>query len=239
LMRVLEDAGLGGAESVWASESFLGRAADAIAEAEVRRRLGQRVEPVLAEYGSGAAGGAGEECAVTVSGEDYRAALYGKLDEIDALEFPRSHHQKNFHECFTRACLRTIYGDSFEQHKASLLAEYDVVDFKTEVMIVTPRRFGKTFAVAQYCAAFSASVLGREVAIFSTGRRASKKMLDLVLRFLRPVLRPTQKIISSNVEEVIIFDSRTQLRNKICSYPSKVQVTCANTPVCEAAVVAC
>lgn len=49
-------------------------------------------------------------------------------------------------------------------------------------MIVTPRRFGKTFSVAQYVAAFTAAVHGKEVAIFSTGRRASKKMLDLVFR---------------------------------------------------------
>ena len=150
--------------------------------------------------------------------------LYDKLDAIDDLDYPRSHHQKQFHECFIRACLRSIYGDEYARNEQELLRRFEVASFKTEVMIVTPRRFGKTFAVAQYCAAYTAGVLGKEVAIFSTGRRASKKMLDLVWRFLEPIMPATQKVVSRNVEEIVLMDSATGKRNKVCSYPSKVQV---------------
>lgn len=105
-----------------------------------------------------------------------------------------------------------------------LLKEHKRKVLKTEVMIVTPRRFGKTFAVAQYVAAFTAAVHGKEVAIFSTGRRASKKMLDLVVRFLMPLIAGKKKVITRNVEEILIRDEETGLNNKICSYPAKVQV---------------
>ena len=44
------------------------------------------------------------------NGDRVLAALYAKLDEIDGLEYPRSHHQVKFHDCFIRASLRIIYG---------------------------------------------------------------------------------------------------------------------------------
>ena len=98
------------------------------------------------------------------NGDRVLGALYAKLDEIDALEYPRSHHQVKFHDCFIRACLRIIYGAEYERMESYLLAEMDVEQFRTEVMIVTPRRFGKTYSVAQFCAAFATSVMGKEVA---------------------------------------------------------------------------
>ena len=159
-----------------------------------------------------------------VAGDRLLENLYGKLAHIDRLQYPRSHHQVKFHDCFTRASLRIIYGDDFDRVEQFLLDEFDVSEFRTEVMIVTPRRFGKTFSVAQYCAAFATSIMGKEVAIFSTGRRASKKILDLVVRFIKPLLRKTQKITLRNVEEVHILDTETMHVNKVCSYPSKVQV---------------
>jgi hypothetical protein len=158
-----------------------------------------------------------------VPGDRTLSALFAKLEEIDQLEFPRSLHQIKFHDCFTRASLRILYGNDYDRCEKRLLHEFDSREFRNEVMIVTPRRFGKTFSVAQYCAAFTASVLGKEVAIFSTGRRASKKILDLVVRFLEPILRPTQRIVTRNQEEVHVFDEETGKRNKVCSYPSKVQ----------------
>lgn len=168
----------------------------------------------------------------TVDGDQLLQNLYGKLDHIDRLQYPRSHHQVKFHDCFTRACLRIIYGDDYDRMEKYLLQEFDVDEFRNEVMIVTPRRFGKTFSVAQFCAAFATSILNKEVAIFSTGRRASKKILDLVIRFIRPIMRPTQKIVLRNVEEVHLFDSATQSLNKVCSYPSKVQVRFCSVPFC-------
>ena len=40
-------------------------------------------------------------------------------------------------------------------------------------MAITPRRFGKTTAVAMFCAAFALAVPGSVTAIFSTGRRVN------------------------------------------------------------------
>jgi len=232
-MRLLTEGMDGPTNTVWSGGHVLNRIADGLAEIEVHDRLANTAKLINSVQDDTAMEDRGP---AQDSGAHYLQQLYQKLDEIDRLEYPRSHHQKTFHECFTRACLRSIFGDSFEKHHSQLRRDYDVEDFKTEVMIVTPRRFGKTFAVAQYCAAFAASVLGKEIAIFSTGRRASKKMLDLVLRFLRPIMRPTQTITSANVEEVIIFDSLTGKRNKICSYPSKVQVRHPFQRICRATV---
>ena len=180
-----------------------------------------------------------------VPGDVVRRRLYDTLNAIDAMEYPRSHHQRRFHECFICASLPSIYGDDYKLCEARLCREHKRTQIKTEVMIVTPRRFGKTFSVAQYVAAYSAAVHGKEVAIFSTGRRASKKMLDLIMRFLKPLIAGDpesalpfppannphafrsagkKRILTQNVEEVVLIDVETGARNKICSYPAKVQV---------------
>ena len=169
----------------------------------------------------------GGQCA----GDQTRARLYAALAQIDTLDYPRSHHQRRFHECFIKASLKTIYGDDYQVCEPRLKQEHKCDRLKTEVMIVTPRRFGKTFSVAQYVAAFTAAVHGKEVAIFSTGRRASKKMLDLVMRFLMPLIDGKKRIITRNVEEILLKDEATGLNNKICSYPAKVQVRHPTTDV--------
>jgi hypothetical protein len=55
-----------------------------------------------------------QKVATGTVGDITRARLYAKLAHIDRLDFPRSHHQRKFHECFIRASLRTIYGDDYQ-----------------------------------------------------------------------------------------------------------------------------
>lgn len=203
----------------------------ALCEAEVGHRRSTQILSVQQRHAPDVAGSDVRETTRTkrlrasaLSGDAQLTRLYNQLHRIDRLEYPRSHHQKQFHECFVKASLRSMYGDEFAVREKELLARFGCRRFRTEVMIVTPRRFGKTYSVAQFCAAYATGVLGKEVAIFSTGKRASKKMLDLVMRFLTPLMRSTQKIIAKNVEEIVLFDTETQARNKICSYPSRVQV---------------
>ena len=187
----------------------------------------------------------GEVAAVAESAADHKCAgdvnldrLYATLAAIDAADYPRSHHQRKFHESFIKASLRSIYTDDYAICEKRLQARYDTDYINPIVMIVTPRRFGKTYSVAQYVAAYSAAIHGKEVAIFSTGRRASKKMLDLVMKFLVPLIKGKKRIYTRNVEEVIVEQLEPPyLRNKVCSYPAKVQVCMFFAACCVRAVI--
>ena len=171
-----------------------------------------------------AAGTTDTRTSTSPAGDAALELLYDMLRKIDAASYPRSHHQRKFHESFVKASLRSIYGDEYPAAEEKLLKRFESAKINPIVMIVTPRRFGKTYSVAQYVAAYSAAIDGREVAIFSTGRRASKKMLDLVMKFLMPLIAGRKKIFTQNVEEVVIqMLEPPYAKNKICSYPAKVQ----------------
>jgi len=88
---------------------------------------------------------------------------------------------------------------------------------------MTPRRFGKTVAVGMYVGALALVVPGCEQAIFSTGRRASSKLLELVSSLVAQVPGGADRVVKSNQETVWISHPCGTV-SKINSYPS-----CAKT----------
>ena len=95
-------------------------------------------------------------------------------------------------------------------------------DLRQQVLCMTPRRFGKTTAVSMYVAAVAWHVPS-EQAIFSTGRRASSKLLEQVLGLLRKLPGADDRIVKANQEMIWISHPGGKLA-KISSYPS-----CAKT----------
>lgn len=85
----------------------------------------------------------------------------------------------------------------------------------------------QTYSVAMFVVACAAGVENIEQAIFSTGRRASKKLLDLVYKLLRKIPGLRDSVIVRNVETIWIRGpgGEDDIR-KIYSYPSKVS-SCA------------
>ena len=54
----------------------------------------------------------------------------------------------------------------------------------SEGLISTPRRFGKPVSIALFCACL-ALALGLEIVVFSPARRASRKLLERIVEFIR------------------------------------------------------
>ena len=84
---------------------------------------------------------------------------------------------------------------------------------------------GKTYSVAMFVAACAASLEKTEQAIFSTGRRASEKLLKLVLSMLCKLPGMKDSIVKCTVETIEIRgpNGPDDIR-KISSYPSKVSI---------------
>ena len=73
------------------------------------------------------------------------------------------------------------------------------------LMMITARRVGKTFSMSMFDAAVLLHVPGITISVFSTGRRASKMLKELVEKLIKMTGdENTQRIINSTQEELFI-----------------------------------
>lgn len=136
----------------------------------------------------------------------------------------RSNTQRKFHEAFLNSVVRFLYShDASPPDFREIMEENNWVDIRQQCLCMTPRRFGKTVAVGMFVAALALVVPASEQAIFSTGRRASGKLLELVGQLISQVPGGSERITKSNQETVWVTHPCGRV-SKINSYPS-----CATT----------
>mgnify|MGYP001289592586 CR=1 FL=1 len=158
------------------------------------------------------------------TGDSRLAALRGALAHLD-IKYCRSKHQRLFHDAFIASCIRNIYRDEYSSCYLRILEENNWSECRQEVFICCPRRFGKTFAVAMYCAAYAMTQDEQRICIFSPSRRQSKMLLDQIKKFVCEYENAKDLIIKFNQEELWLQGpgGANDIR-VICSYPSKVSV---------------
>ena len=141
-------------------------------------------------------------------------------------ECTRSPNQKKFHEKFTQACVQHIYGKDYELNRRTLLKKFKCDELKRQVFVVAPRRFGKTWSVSMFLAAFLYCIPGKIISVFSTGRRASQALKDIVMKFFEQLPESKGMIQSYNAEEVRVQPKNTSklLEQTVAKfYPSSVR----------------
>ena len=161
-----------------------------------------------------------------VDGDKRLKRLHDTLNAFDEKGYRRSSGQKLFHKAFICASLKKIYGDDLDRNLVRLMKEYDLDELKNDVIVCTPRRFGKTTAVALFVAAYLISQPAAEISIYSTGRRASQLILLLIYRLVLTYY------YQSGMDAGIQVFNQEQLRIRGCgidpssvrSYPSKVSI---------------
>ena len=79
---------------------------------------------------------------------------------------------------------------------------------RQEILISTPRRFGKTISVSMFAAAMLFSAPNLEMSIYSTCKRISQKLLRNVYKFLGLIYDelkcPRMPVLRLNFEEVVL-----------------------------------
>ena len=85
-----------------------------------------------------------------VTNDDALAAIEKSLDSFEG--YPRSDTQKQFHDSMINACLPHIYGDQWENVRERVLATRGLSNIMYEMLICSPRRFGKTTSVSMFAA---------------------------------------------------------------------------------------
>ena len=142
----------------------------------------------------------------------------------NGFDWTRSNTQRRFHEAFLNSCVRYLYShDATPPDFREIMDENNWVDIRQQCLCMTPRRFGKTVAVGMFVAAMALTVPNCEQAIFSTGRRASGKLLELVTQLISQVPGGSDRVTKSNQETVWVAHPCGGTA-KINSYPS-----CAKT----------
>ena len=67
------------------------------------------------------------------------------LARVDARGFERSAQQLEFHDAFTKAAARVVYKGDWETDRPMIMDKYNWSKCNSEVLVSTPRRFGKTY----------------------------------------------------------------------------------------------
>ena len=151
-------------------------------------------------------------------------------ETLDQLGYIRTEQQKNFHRHFICASLQHIYDEShFARYRTLILEKIGFKDTHTEVLIVTPRRFGKTTSVSMFCAAMLLSVQDIWISVFSTGKRASSSLADLTHRMICGFQngKGAKRVVKKNQEELFLCSpdgNKSDIR-RMYSYPSSVAVS--------------
>lgn len=143
---------------------------------------------------------------------------------LDAFDLERTVTQREFHKAFLGACLPSIYGRDFERFRSRILAENGLDNARTEVMVCTPRRFGKTTSVSMFCAAMLYSISDAWISVFSTGQRASNMLLEQTYKLLVQLPGAKARILKKNTEELFVADPTDPSKppRRLFSYPSSV-----------------
>lgn len=160
------------------------------------------------------------------AGDRRLAKLREVLDNYEG--FVRSTGQRRFHEEFIKASLPHIYLSEFETHRDRILRENKMDRVRFEILVCTPRRFGKTTSVSMFCAALLATCPDMWISVFSTGQRASSALLDQTAKFFKMLtedafcLGGDERILKKNQEQLFTRGHTPDDVRRMFSYPSTV-----------------
>jgi len=140
----------------------------------------------------------------------------------------RSKEQRLIHETYIRTCLPKLYQGEWEDSQERILVQYGLIKLQQETLVVMPRRSGKTWSMAMFCAAMMIVCPDVEVSIFATGARTAAKLLKLIDKMLQRAFAfigtDEFTVKSQNKEQIILLGpDKTE---RICGcYPGSVTVS--------------
>ena len=147
------------------------------------------------------------------------------LDALDRRGWSRSFHQRLFHEEYLKSCTRVFFKrdgpGAFARAHNRILEINSWDSTPQEILVSTPRRFGKTISVSMFAAAMVFACPNMELSIYSTCKRISQKLLRNIVRFLEIIFLelgvPSYKFLRHNQEEVHVAGNEGQVLS-LCIY---------------------
>jgi hypothetical protein len=141
----------------------------------------------------------------------------------------RSTIQVEIHKEFTEACLPKIFQNSWKRNKAVIMKQFNVKEIHQEVLVVMPRRRGKSYSTAMFAAACLLSVPSCSCIIFSTGERTAQLLMTVIVdmiekAFTAGALKRDDYHFETNNKEAIIFIGPDGTKRSLMCLPGSVRV---------------
>lgn len=165
---------------------------------------------------------------VTQCGDDIVQNIQKLLEK--GFGYNRSQTQVEIHAEFIKSCLPKIYQSVWAQSAPSILKQYNVKQLIQEVLVVMPRRRGKTFSAAMFTAACLLCIPECSCIIFSTGERTAKLLMTLITdliekAFARGSVKREDYRFDTNNKECMIFYGPDNTKRSLMCLPGSVRVS--------------
>lgn len=164
----------------------------------------------------------------TQSGDQTLAQIQSLLSEGFGVK--RSTIQCEIHNEFIIACLPKIYQDSWTFNSARIKRQFRVKEVIQEVLVVMPRRRGKTYSTAMFAAACLLAIPNCSCIIFSTGERTARLLMEVIRNMFEAAFnngalnRDDYRIETDNKECLEFFGPDGTKRSLMC-LPGSVRVS--------------
>jgi hypothetical protein len=152
---------------------------------------------------------------------DERLDMFREL--LDMFNWEREDNQIEFHEIMLRTVLPKIFTKEWDTDYERIMRMFKMEKHTAETFIICPRRYGKTVSVAMFCAAYLYMVPNASIAIFSTSKRTSGKMMTAVYGFMRELPFFYHVVFETKNSECIKIVMNGNERS-VWSYPGTVAV---------------
>lgn len=126
------------------------------------------------------------------------------------------------------SCIPFIYGEDLTAAKRRILKLLKIKELREQLLILAPRRVGKTTCIAWVCGTLMICVPFIDIASISVAKRASKRVMDASVYFLnmnsrgRALLNKTNTI--KNQEELKLFGLNATDIKTLLSLPANGDV---------------
>lgn len=126
---------------------------------------------------------------------------------LNNMGYTRSPDQVLFHHSYVMACLPLIYGSDWPRNSVRVMKSYRLQQLEQLVLVLTPRRIGKTVSVAMFVGSLLLCIPGLTIAVFSTCQRASTAIMKLVLKIMSGIPDTARRILANNKETLQIGET--------------------------------
>ncbi len=164
-----------------------------------------------------------------VSGDGYEVLKQINYLLKDGFGVKRSVTQVEIHQTFIESCLPKIFQSTWQQDRVRILKDFNVKQLIQEVLVVMPRRRGKTYSTAMFAAACLLCIPECSCIIFSVGERIAKLLMDVIRQmmenaFRSGALKREDYVIDTDNKESLVFYGPDGTKRSLMCLPSSVRV---------------
>lgn len=132
-------------------------------------------------------------------------------------------------EAFLASCLPLVYGNSWQDEKARVMADWGLERERMYSLVNMARRNGKTFVTSGTAAALLLCVPNIKIAIFSTCKRTSQMMMSAIMDMLDGAfergthVNKEEFILVTKNMEAVCYEGPDGTKRMLGSFPGSVR----------------